>query len=148
MQHLIFVYGTLKQGYRNDHWNQGRRLPGEFHTVRSFPLYVIGPNHLPWLVHEPGQGGSVQGEVYEVDDAGLARMDALERIELPQWYRRLPLQVRDAHGQVLDCQAYFGDGERLRFETVHFGPVPSYTQAHAAHREQALAAQSAAPKAG
>lgn len=148
MAHLIFVYGTLKLGFRNHPINQGRRVAGEFVTAESFPLYVVGPNHLPWLVHRAGEGVPVQGEVYEVDDAGLARMDELERITAPQWYRRLPLQVRAADGRLLDCQAYFGDAVRLTLDAVHFGPVASYTQDHAAHRERALAEQSVAPKAG
>jgi hypothetical protein len=31
----------LKQGFPNFHVNQGQRLPGEFRTMRSCPLYLI-----------------------------------------------------------------------------------------------------------
>ena len=139
MSHLIFVYGTLKQGFRNHRINEGERLPGVFHTLAALPLYVIGPNHLPWLVNAPGQGEPVAGELYEVDDAGLARMDELEQIERPDWYRREPLQVHGEDGKVWDCEAYFGAARRLELDAVHLGPVPAYTQAHAALREHALA---------
>ncbi len=40
--HRVFVYGTLKEGFRNFHVNRGTRLPGEFVTEQAFPLYVIG----------------------------------------------------------------------------------------------------------
>lgn len=139
MSHLIFVYGTLKQGFRNHAINAGERLPGVFHTVAALPLYVVGPNHLPWLVHAPGQGEPVAGELYRVDAAGLARMDELEQIERPDWYRRQTLQVRDAEGRVWDCEAYFGAARRLQLDPVHLGPVAEYTQEHAALRERALA---------
>ena len=58
----VFVYGTLKQGFRNFHVNRGTRLPGAFVTVEAFPLYVIGPFALPWLVHEPGRGERIKGQ--------------------------------------------------------------------------------------
>ena len=37
LSHRIFVYGTLKQGFRNFHINRGTRLPGEFITEQAFP---------------------------------------------------------------------------------------------------------------
>lgn len=141
MQHLIFVYGTLKQGFRNHHVNQGERVPGCFTTVQPLPLYIVGPRHLPWLVNQPGRGLPVQGELYQVDDDGLARMDELEALHLPDWYAREPLQVRDEAGRVWDCQVYFGAAARLQLDDVHSGPVAAYTQEHA---EQRIAAMRAA----
>ena len=38
----LFVYGSLKEGFPNFHVNQGRRVPGEFRTVRPHPLYLVG----------------------------------------------------------------------------------------------------------
>lgn len=141
VNHLIFVYGTLKQGFRNHAVNRGERLPGVFHTVQSFPLYVVGPNHLPWLVHAPGQGVPVAGELYRVDSSGLAQMDELEQIERPDWYRRMPLQVRGEDGRLWDCEVYFGAERRLSLDAVHLGPLPAYTLEHAAMRERALGLQ-------
>ena len=135
MQHLIFVYGTLKQGFRNHPVNHGQRQAGDFLTAQRLPLYVIGPRCLPWLVEHPGQGEQVRGELYEVDDAGLACMDELEQIERPNWYRRAPIRLlrQDAPEQgELMAQVYFGAAERVGQETVHAGPLPEYTQALAA----------------
>jgi gamma-glutamylaminecyclotransferase len=131
----VFVYGTLKQGHRNAHVNAGVRVPGEFVTVERFPLYVIGPNHLPWLVASPGQGEHVVGQLYEVDDAALARMDALERITEPDWYSRAEIALRpraDAQAPAQRAWVYFGSATRLSSEVVHLGPLAEYTHEHAA----------------
>lgn len=138
MPTLVFVYGTLKQGFRNAHVNTGVRVPGEFVSVQRYPLYVIGPYHLPWLVDEAGEGEPVLGQLYEVDEAGLARMDQLERITESDWYRRGEIVVRRAEAadaELLTAMVYFGSARRLETETVHLGPVPAFTAAHAAlHR--------------
>lgn len=136
----VFVYGTLKQGHRNAHVNAGVRIPGEFVTVERFPLYVIGPNQLPWLVASPGRGEHVVGQLYEVDDAALARMDVLERITEPDWYARAEIAVRprgDAQAPALRAWVYFGSAARLSSEVVHLGPLAEYTHAHAALRVNA-----------
>ena len=74
MPHLIFVFVTLKQGCRNFHVNRGRRVGGDVVTIAPYPLYGIGPRHLPWLLDRPGQGQPVVGQLFEVDDDTLAAM--------------------------------------------------------------------------
>jgi gamma-glutamylaminecyclotransferase len=131
--HRVFVYGTLKQGFRNFHVNRGVRVPGEFVTEQAFPLYVVGEFGLPWLVHEPGRGHRVTGQVFEVDDESLAAMDVLECVDEPGWYSRRTLAVRRAGAQeVLQVLAYFGSPARLAADTVHHGPLAEYTEAHQA----------------
>jgi [ribosomal protein S5]-alanine N-acetyltransferase len=129
----IFTYGTLKQGFRNFHANRGQRVPGEFITLQAYPLYVIGEFGLPWLVHEPGQGLRVKGQLFEVDDAALAQMDMLERIGDEGWYTRRAVDVQDAaSGEVSVALAYFGSAARLHSDSVHHGPLDEYTEAHQA----------------
>lgn len=133
MAHLIFVFGTLKQGFCNFHVNRGLRVGGDFVTVEPHPLYVLGPRHLPWLVRQPGQGHPVVGQLFEVDDATLAEMDRLERITEPLWYRRESIAVRPCEGGAeRSVWVYFGSAERLAVEAIHVGPVPEYTAALAA----------------
>jgi len=129
MQH-VFVYGTLKQGFRNHHVISGTRLAGDFLTLEPFPLYVIGEFGLPWLVHQPGSGHRVSGQVFEVDDDGLAAMDVLERVSDPGWYTRLALRVvGSADGEPFDAMAYFGEAARLTDWAIHAGPIDRYTEA-------------------
>jgi gamma-glutamylcyclotransferase (GGCT)/AIG2-like uncharacterized protein YtfP len=81
MQH-VFVYGTLRAGEANDidiaaarHDIARPRLVGAA-TVRG-RLYDFGS--YPGLVID-GTGGRVQGDVYEIDDALVAVLDAIEGI--------------------------------------------------------------------
>ncbi|XVJ71631.1 MAG: gamma-glutamylcyclotransferase [Rhizobacter sp.] len=132
----IFVYGTLKTGFPNFHINTGIRVPGRFVTVQRYPLYLIGPTRVPWLVSRPGEGEFVVGEVFEVDATTLAQMDVLEQIDEPLWYAREPLLVRALDDPTLpsvQVQVYFGSAERVSMETIHAGPLAEYTPAHATH---------------
>ena len=50
--HLVFVFGTLKDGFPNFATNRGTRLPGAFRTCSAYPLYLVGYRHVPWLLPE------------------------------------------------------------------------------------------------
>jgi len=132
MLHRIFVYGTLRQGHVNHGVNAGRRLPGVYETTVPYPLFVVGPRRLPWLIDRPGEGLIVRGELYEVDAAGLARMDALERIDEPGWYRRTAIALRrcdDPSGPPVDAEVYFGDAARWAADALHAGPIAEFSAA-------------------
>lgn len=125
---LVFVYGTLKRGFRNQHWNQARFL-GRYRSVERFPLLVLGPGFLPWLSEEPGRGEQVLGELYEADPQQLAKMDELEQLDRPQWYRRGEIELAAVDGDArVRAFVYFGSPLRAAREPVHVGPVPEYTQ--------------------
>ena len=135
MIHRVFVYGTLKAGFPNAHVNRGTRVPGTFVTVERWPLYIATEDHIPWLVARVGEGAHVVGELYEVDDAGLARMDALERIDDPlNWYQRQTIAVRDRDDPAaapVSAFVYFGSAARLRAGPVHEGPLAEVLPEHA-----------------
>lgn len=81
--HLVFVYGTLLRGESNHAvWLSGAHFVDDDRTASCFTLYSFG--EYPALVH--GGRQSVLGEVYEVSDAQLARLDELE--EFPGYYER------------------------------------------------------------
>jgi len=82
MPHLVFVYGTLMQGERNHRHLKGARFAGEGSTAAAFDLLDMG--RYPALV--AGGACAVRGEIWEVDDATLERLDELE--EVPELYRR------------------------------------------------------------
>jgi gamma-glutamylaminecyclotransferase len=142
MPHLIFVFGTLKEGYRNFHINRGKRIGGDVVTVDPHPLYIIGQRCLPWLLDRPGQGLPVVGQLFEVDDETLAAMDLLERVDDPQWYVRGRIRVRPhANGPVpidapIDAWVYFGGEPGFAAAEaaaeLHAGPIAEYTHALAA----------------
>ena len=126
----LFVFGSLKQGFCNFSHNRGTRIEGNFVTVQGFSLYVIGPDNLPWLVTAatPAEGHPVVGQLFEVDDAALAHMDRLERVDEALWYRRQAIEVRPATGgPARTAWVYLGNLERMALEPAHVGPVPEYT---------------------
>jgi gamma-glutamylaminecyclotransferase len=134
MSQLVFVFGTLKQGFPNFATNRGRRLPGQFITRERWPLYLVGERHSPWLIDQPGQGEQVAGQVFEVDDAALAAMDALERVAEPDGYRRVMIAVLAAASDavVLQVFAYLKPAHQLLPGEVRAGPLADYTPDHAA----------------
>lgn len=87
MSTILFVYGSLKRGQRNHYYLAGQEFLG---TVRTAPLYRLfdwGP--YPALVECPTNGIAIEGELWRIDDAGMARIEQLE--EAPTLY-----QIRNA----------------------------------------------------
>ncbi len=85
----VFVYGSLLAGEPNHRALAGAVLVGAATTVPAFALYDLGA--FPGLVAAGEQ--VVTGEIYEVDAAGLARLDRLEGH--PSFYRRTPITLAD-----------------------------------------------------
>ena len=82
MRQPVFVYGTLKRGEGNHHWLGGatrlgrRRLAGvHLHDLGPYPKAVRAEaaSSAP-----PDPATCLHGELYLVDDCGLARLDRLE----------------------------------------------------------------------
>ncbi|MDB5873899.1 MAG: gamma-glutamylcyclotransferase [Ramlibacter sp.] len=135
MPERVFVFGTLKEGFPNFATNKGARVPGDFITVERFPLYLVGERFSPWLIAAPGTGHQVAGQVFEVDPAALARMDALERIHEADGYRRIPVDVvarATPAGPRLSVFAYVKPSDQLAMSEVRLGPLAEYTAEHAA----------------
>lgn len=142
MSHLVFVFGTLKEGFPNFATNKGVRIPGEFVTVERFPLYLVGARFSPWLMSSPGAGHNVAGQVFEVDPATLAQMDALERIDETDGYRRASIDVVPRTmplGLRLSVFGYLKPTEHLTMSEVRLGPLAEYSAEHAAlYKSRAL----------
>jgi len=76
MKKLIFVYGTLLEGYGNHaHFLKGKgRKLGGYTTEPEFTMYDVG--YFPGVKHEGNT--SIIGEVYEVDEETFQHIDGLE----------------------------------------------------------------------
>lgn len=107
MQHTLFIYGTLMPGLRLAAEMHGARFVGAAQV--SGRLVDLGS--YPGLL--PG-GGQVTGEVYEADDAHLARLDEVEGVvpgdrAASQYWREVvtvvsgPLQGQSVQTYVYNC---------------------------------------------
>ncbi|XP_074114019.1 putative gamma-glutamylcyclotransferase CG2811 [Cotesia typhae] len=90
--HRVFFYGTLKRGEPNhelirDTANGYAKFLGIGKTVNKYPLIIATRFNIPFLLHKPGVGHQVLGEVYDVDSKMLEKMDQLE--EHPTFYTRM-----------------------------------------------------------
>jgi gamma-glutamylaminecyclotransferase len=133
MDHLVFVFGTLKQGFPNFATNRGVRVGGVFVTRQPYPLYLVGERHSPWLVDEPGSGARVAGELFRVDAQSLEAMDQIERVAEPDGYRRVLLQVECSEtAAVHEAYAYLKPPGQLAGSQIREGPLAAYTRDHAA----------------
>ena len=133
MQFFIFVYGTLKEGFPNFHFNPGRRIPGTYRTRQALPFYVVqlrDEDRAPWLVNQPGQGVQVSGQVFEVDAATLQSMDEFEEVGLPTGYVRVAVELEavDDAGTVLQAYVYMKEEHQMVECLAVEGPFAEYTE--------------------
>lgn len=134
MPALVFVYGTLKQGFPNHARNPGRRIDGLYRTRLAFPLYVVrlvNEERAPWLVDSPGLGRPVAGQVFEVDGPTLQAMDAFEEVGRPSGYVRVAIELEavDVARAPLQAFAYMKPAHQLVECLAVEGPFDEYTAA-------------------
>ena len=134
MPNLVFVFGTLKEGFPNFHINEGIRLAGDFVTAHRYPLYLMGERHSPWLVNQPGEGHQVTGQVFAVGRQTLEHMDKLERTSESDGYRRTLIQVVSVDTPskpAMPVFAYLKPIAQFDASNAVAGPLPAYTLEHA-----------------
>ncbi len=85
----VFVYGTLKRGGENHGWIEQQQFIAEARTLPLYRLFDLGG--YPGMIRSD-EGLSIQGEVWEVDEAGLTRLDILEDTDGGE-YERVEVQL-------------------------------------------------------
>lgn len=103
MSTLVFVYGTLKRGRENHVWIARQRFVREARTRPLYRMHDMGG--YPGLVRAEN-GLAIDGEIWEVDAAGLAQLDILEDIEGGE-YERVPIELDD--GSAVQGYLYLRD---------------------------------------
>jgi len=103
-EHVIAVYGTLKQGNGNhDYFLAEAMYLGEGLTTNKYPLQIH--SGLPYLFDEPNNGNQVKVEVYCVDDDMLDQLDSLEGH--PTHYERKQIAIDMEDGTTEIAWTYF-----------------------------------------
>lgn len=111
-KHLVFVYGTLKQGYGNNRLLQNADFIGDAVTVEKYRMLHGG---FP-IVLDDQQKFQIHGELYRVTDHQLRNCDSLEGYHgegRHNMYDRKTIKVRTAHdeeGKAVEheCFIYIG----------------------------------------
>jgi gamma-glutamylcyclotransferase (GGCT)/AIG2-like uncharacterized protein YtfP len=120
----VFVYGSLLSGQRNAHVLGA--LPRTFGKTRpEWTLVSLGA--FPGLI--AGGRTAVVGEIVEVDDALLARLDKFEGH--PHFYRRQTIRLLSGRADAYVLPARHRDGR----EVIADGSWPTYLRALAAPEE-------------
>ena len=86
MTNLVFVYGTLKKGFGNHRLLEKSHCLGEAYLPRT---KMVNLGAYPAVI--AGGKKEVMGEVYQVDEETLARLDRLEGH--PSFYERQQVRV-------------------------------------------------------
>lgn len=115
---LVFVYGTLKRGHRNNHILGKSRFIGRGVTVAKCRLFDSG---FPVLrraseLHKH-QNAPVEGEVFVVTSEEVMQdLDALE--SEGRMYHRRTKSIRMSNGRTVKAQLYVGDAKFWRHRRV------------------------------
>ncbi len=72
----VFVYGSLLSGLYNHHHLKGSKFLRADRTVDLYSMLDLG--NYPGVAYRTGEGVKIIAELYEVDNATLARFDRLE----------------------------------------------------------------------
>lgn len=86
MTSLVFVYGTLKSGYRANYKLEGGEYIGPAKTPPIFQMFGRGAG-FPMITLVEENGHEVLGEVYRVNEATMQSLDQYEGV--PHFYKRM-----------------------------------------------------------
>lgn len=99
----IFVYGTLKRGGCNHSFLAGQQFLGKASTTPGFTLYSLGD--YPAMVRDTVDAPGVEGELWAIDAACLARLDELEGVT-EGLYERVPIPLADPQAAAADSYLF------------------------------------------
>lgn len=113
MTTYVFVYGTLKKRFSNHHFLEGAKFVKKAITKPLYKMYNCG--YYPCIVDCPN-GNVIHGEIYQIDNQILSRLDYLEGY--PQLYDRKLIQLQDYNNPVL---AYFFNFDYTNLKEIESG---------------------------
>lgn len=100
----VFVYGSLTTNRKyHQYYLQGKPFLGKG-FLNDYKKYILGG--LDGILPEKGE--QVQGEVYEVDQAALAKLDFFHNIGT--MFNRKIVDVKMDNGESLQAEAYIWKG--------------------------------------
>ena len=89
----LFIYGTLKRGHSRAGAMNGQRFLGNVQTAPQYRMFACG--EYPGLF-EADNGVSIEGELWDVDQACLDVLDELEGTSI-NLFRRASVELQPTH---------------------------------------------------
>ncbi len=88
----LFVYGSLKKGFENEHVLDKAKYISKATTIRKFAMYTSKGGEYPYLLKDKPLN-NIEGELYKI-----ARKDLLKKIDIfegsPDYYTRESIEVK------------------------------------------------------
>ena len=100
---IVFVYGTLRQGFHNHKLIMDSKTIDIGRTVSNYAMYANG---IPY-VSETEQVSQIYGELYLVSPRILLTLDMLEGH--PVWYNRKKVPIETLNGKIYNAWLYFNE---------------------------------------
>ena len=100
---IVFVYGTLRQGYHNHRLIIDCKIIDVGRTVNQYAMYANG---IPY-VSDNEQVSQIYGELYLVSPSILFNLDMLEGH--PSWYKRKKVPIETMSGKIYNAWLYFNN---------------------------------------
>ncbi|NPA62821.1 MAG: gamma-glutamylcyclotransferase [Methanococci archaeon] len=98
----VFVYGSLRKGFWNhEPYLKNSKFIGKGRTKEKYAMYA---DIIPYVV-ENEKISHIVGEVYEVDEETLKRIDRLEGH--PDYYERKKVKIILESGEEIEAWLYF-----------------------------------------
>lgn len=117
---LVAVYGTLREGYGNNHLLMTSKHIGTGLTYNKYPMVASG---IPFVIDRKGAGHHVVVDLYVVDKVSLTDLDRLE--SHPNWYERRKTGII-VDGNYVNAWLYFND--HAVDDGVYFSDYGNYRQ--------------------
>tara|TARA_R100000353_G_scaffold174044_1_gene141255 strand:+ start:190 stop:621 length:432 start_codon:yes stop_codon:yes gene_type:complete len=101
-KHLVFVYGTLREGFNNHYLLTTSKWIDYGITDKKYYMSELG---IPFVVEKPDLT-KIKGELYEVSDDTLEILDLLEGH--PNFYKRKKVNIKsNFSGKIVKAWLYF-----------------------------------------
>ncbi len=109
----LFVYGTLKRGFRAHNILRNANYIGKAKTDARYQLYKV--NWFPGMVFDERQQGGVHGELYEIAKETFVALDSYEGA--PDLFKRQTIFLDDGEEAI----AYIFNKDAHDLERIESG---------------------------
>jgi len=100
-----FIYGASfsEKGRYHQYYLQGNTFLGQG-SIEGYHRYILGG--IDGII--PEEGGKVQGDVYDIDQATISKLDFLFNYDTK--FRKEVVDVKLENGETLQAEAYVWNG--------------------------------------